>query len=157
MAKAKLRHGYSPHNPEDYATPGGGEKMTQENFQESCDINNILKKYQKTGVIDHVSQFGEQYGELDGQTFHEMMTTVAEAQSMFNELPSKAREYFDNDPGAFLDYVENMDPENPPADFVNLGLMAPDFTLPVIPVPPEPLPPAPAIPDPSGPENPPGD
>lgn len=83
--------------------------MTQQHFKEKCDINNIMAKYQKTGVVDHVAKFQPEYGFIDGATFTENMMQIAKAQNMFNELPSRAREYFGNDPAKFLDFVDEMD------------------------------------------------
>lgn len=64
-----------------------------------------MARYQKTGMIDHVNQYSESYGEMDGKTFYEHMNAVAEARTMFEDLPSEAREFFGHDVGKFLDYV----------------------------------------------------
>lgn len=97
--------------------------MTQQSFKEQCDVNNIMAKYQKTGVIDHINVYEGHYGDVDGTTFTEAMQTVANAQTMFMDLPSRAREAFDHDPAKFLDYVNNLE-ETPEARqfLTDLGL-----------------------------------
>jgi len=96
--------------------------LTKQSFQKECDINNIMARYQKTGVIEHFSRHAQQYSDTDGQTFTEAMQTVANAQSMFEELPSKARAYFEHDPAKFLDFVYDLDPETGQAQLIELGL-----------------------------------
>ena len=84
--------------------------MTVQSFKDSCDINNIMKKYQRTGVIDHINVYEPQYGDVDGATFTEAMQTVANATTMFMDLPGRVREAFDHDPAKFLDYVDQKEP-----------------------------------------------
>lgn len=121
----EIRAAYTPYDPDDYATHWEGESMTKQSFAEACDINTIMSRYQKTGVIDHYATYGEQYGELSGDSFTDMMFKVVRAQDMFDDLPSAAREYFDHDPAKFLDYVsgENVDPNQ----LAELGLMREDW------------------------------
>lgn len=100
--------------------------MTKQEFRDSTDINNILSKYQKTGVIEHYNTHKADYGFANSITFTEAEQLVARAESMFEELPSQARVRFDNDPGKFLDFVDNLDPDDPVArdQMVELGLLA---------------------------------
>lgn len=118
-----LKHGYTPHDPE-LGVRGvpAGDSMTQQHWAEATDINNILIRYQETGIIEHVKEYGEHYGDVDGTTFKEAMDIVANANSMFEELPSSARNAFDNDPAKFLDYVNEITEDDAP-DLVQMGLM----------------------------------
>lgn len=132
MKKPTIRAAYQPIPAVDFVdeTPS----MTQQHFKDSCDINNILARYQETGVLEHVKTHGENYGFMSGQTFHEIMSQLTLAQSMFNDLPSEAREFFDHDPAKFLDYVDNPDIEDAAkrSQMLSLGLLDPDLgvTLP---------------------------
>jgi phage internal scaffolding protein len=100
-----------------------GESMTKQSFKKECDINNILAKYRKTGMIDHIRENNGQYVDVpESFDYHGAMNIVAKASSMFEELPSDLRKKFDNDAGAFLDFVNN--PENADA-MRDLGLMKP--------------------------------
>ena len=107
VKRPQIRAAYGPKMS--FPTDVSGPSMTQQHFKDECDINQILARYQKTGVIDHVNTYAEQYGEMDGATFTEHMQAVARAQNMFEALPSTAREHFRNDPAQFLDYISEID------------------------------------------------
>ncbi|RLA51446.1 MAG: hypothetical protein DRQ98_11485 [Gammaproteobacteria bacterium] len=93
--------------------------MAKQSFQAECNINNIMAKYQKTGVVDHINNHQANYGDTTSDSFHDSMNIIADANSMFEELPSKVRKYFRNDPAQFLDYVQ--DPNNQD-NLVDMGL-----------------------------------
>ena len=93
-----------------FKTPDHGQTLTRQSHKAECDINNIMKRYQKDGVITHFNKFGKNYGDATGNDFTEAMQIIAKGKSMFEELPSSARSRFDNDPAKFLDFVN--DPEN---------------------------------------------
>lgn len=93
--------------------------QTKQSFKNDCDINRIMARFQKTGAITHVQNHSLQYGFASGATFTESMNIVANAQSMFNELPSSIRTKFKNDPAEFLDFVQNAANAD---ELVELGL-----------------------------------
>jgi phage internal scaffolding protein len=97
------------------------EGRTKQSFQDECNINSILDRYQATGLIEHQAKHGAQYGEFDSIDFTEAQQIVATAQSMFEDLPYKIRARFQN-PGEFLDFCGN--PANK-AEMVDLGLSIP--------------------------------
>lgn len=118
MAKQQqshMRHAYSPHNPADFASPQDYESSkTDQSQTEVCDINNIMARHITTGVYDHVAKYEPWYGEATGEDFHTAMTLIANAKTMFEDLPAETREQFANDPGNFLDFVREdlSTPEN---------------------------------------------
>lgn len=83
-----------------------GESVTKQEFAAECDINNIMARYKKEGVITHINNREPEYGNVDGQDFAESMRIVTEAQTMFADLPSDVRLRFNNDPGQLLDFVQ---------------------------------------------------
>ena len=88
-----------------------GEGRTMQEFKDECDINNILKKYQRSGLVDHVREFEGRYGDFTAAVdYHEAMNITIQAQEMFMTLPSAIRARFENDPGEFLAFANN--PEN---------------------------------------------
>lgn len=115
------------------------EGMTRQEFEHECNINNIMSKYQKTGVVDHITKHSPFYGDYDPIDFQSALNTIKEGEAMFAELPSAARKFFSNDPAEFMSFVQ--DPENIDK-LVELGLA----TKPVhAPETPDPVPtPAPA-------------
>lgn len=115
----KIRAAYDPHERVQFATVG--ESRTHISMAPECDINRIMLKWQKTGIIEHRNTFEGQYGDFTNlpQDYHESMNTVIDAQEMFMTLPATVRRRFLNDPGHFLDFVTN--PENM-EELVKLGL-----------------------------------
>lgn len=96
------------------------DTMTKQAFAEECDINCIMDRYIKTGVVDHINEHSPQYGDCPAQTFHEALETVREAEQMFDDLPAKIREKFNHNPAEFLAFVE--DPANR-TEMALLGLL----------------------------------
>lgn len=87
----------------------GCEQMTQQQFKEDCDVNNIMERYFRTGVLDHIAQNEPQYGMMDGKTFTELQNEIAAAKSLFESLPARARAHFEHEVTQFLDYVASED------------------------------------------------
>lgn len=77
--------------------------MTKQSHKEECDILNILKQYQRTGVITHVAPGQPNYMDLpDNLDYQAALETIQQGQEAFASLPAKCREYFDNNPETFL-------------------------------------------------------
>ena len=96
-----------------------GESRTEQNHAEACEINNIVRKYHKTGAIEHRNENQGEYGFVDSITLQECMYVTAKAASMFEEVPSNIRKKFNNKPEAFFEYVQNP---NNREELVKLGL-----------------------------------
>lgn len=102
------RKPYDPHQR--VHTPDPGPTMTKQSMQAECDINNILAKYQKTGLITHATQGGN-YQDLPSDTdYQNGLNIIIAAQESFDALPSTVRREFENDPAQFLSFIE--DPAN---------------------------------------------
>lgn len=99
------------------------ESMTQQQFRDEADINEIVRRFGLTGQLpDNLSMpvSGDFTGVSD---FQSAMNLVLQAQEEFMKLPAPVRERFGNDPGklmAFLDDASNRDEAR------NLGLLAPE-------------------------------
>lgn len=84
------------------------ESMTEQSHKDECDIHIILRKFEKTGMITHVAAHAGTYGDYtDALGFQEAQNVIAEAASMFESVPAKIREQFENDAGKFLDFIQN--------------------------------------------------
>ena len=97
-----------------------GETRTKVSDQAETDINNIMAKYIKTGHIGWQNRQPPQYGISDGQTFHEAMNIVIQAEENFSELPAHIRKRFGNDPAEFLNFVADEKNHN---EAVKLGMI----------------------------------
>lgn len=80
---------------------------TKQSFKAECDINTIIARFLRTGILDYAEKHEAQYGDATGVDFTEAMQTVAKAQSMFNDLPSALRNRFKNEPALFLDFIHD--------------------------------------------------
>lgn len=102
-----------------YQTKIEGTSMTKQIFKDECNINNIMAKFERTGAIDHYAKYAPHYGDATNVDLQDALNTVISAQEMFDELPATLRKRFSNDPGEFLDFVQN--PENQ-EEMYELGL-----------------------------------
>lgn len=97
-----------------------GPSLTKQSFKDSCDVNKILKRYERTGVLDFINDCKAQYLEVCNiGDFKESCDMVLKAENMFASLPSHIRKRFRNDPGDFLSFMS--DPSNED-EIVELGL-----------------------------------
>lgn len=94
--------------------------MTQQQFKDDCDINNIMRKYANTGEFTHLSKRPGVFADMTSVTdYQDMLHKVHAAQAAFSELPAATRVRFENDPAnliAFLQDDKNYD------EAVKLGL-----------------------------------
>lgn len=83
---------------------------TKQSFSDETDINQILARYIKTGVIDHVKDHSG-YADFPAPIeYQAAIQLTIDAQLSFDQLPAATRREFDNDPFVFLEFIE--DPEN---------------------------------------------
>ena len=95
--------------------------LTQQQFKDEADINNLVDRFLRTGEIPPVDARA-MYGDfVDApQSYQEALDAVFAAQEGFNALPSKVRQRFNNDPLELLSFL--ADPANA-KEAIDLGLM----------------------------------
>lgn len=79
----------------------------QEQYQQT-EINTILDRYQRTGIIDHVQKHEPQYGEFAAYDFHANQNMIVKITESFNDLPAKTRSEFDHDPAKFVEFLADQ-------------------------------------------------
>ena len=83
---------------------------TEQSHAKACDIHNIIKRFDKTGIVDHVNQHQGQYVDVaSAPDYQEAMNIVCQAQQMFETLPARIRDDFQNDPERFLAFIDDPD------------------------------------------------
>jgi len=96
---------------------------TKQSFRKQCDVNSIIDKAKKTGLVSHLNTKTPVFGNFIGvPNYQDAMDLVNKANSNFNALPSKLRERFMNDPSKLLEFI------NEPTNYdeaVKLGLVIP--------------------------------
>lgn len=96
--------------------------MTKQSFKDECDINNIVKAFQVTGIIAHINEKAAQGAYIDlpsALDYQESLNIALAAQASFDTLPASVRSRFDNDPAQFLEFM--ADPQNQD-EMITLGL-----------------------------------
>lgn len=94
--------------------------LTKQSFKDECDINTIMDKFTKTGVLNHVARHQMQYGYATATDLREALDIIEQGQSMFMDLPAVVRKRFNHDPAEFLEFVQN--PANK-EELADLGLL----------------------------------
>lgn len=74
-------------------------------FAAECDINKIVQRFDRDGVLTHLSNRVGHFMDVSAfGDFQSVMEQIGRASEFFtNELPASVREKFGNDPAAFLD------------------------------------------------------
>jgi len=105
--------------------------LAKQSFKDECDVNTILNRASKTGLINHVNRFQGDYSDVTtASDYQTSVNAVMDAHDAFMELPSGIRKRFSNSPEEFLAFVHNPD---------NLDAMV-DMGLAKAPAPPKPSP-----------------
>lgn len=97
------------------------ERRTKSEFKDECDINLIMARYRKTGVLpESALSAAARYGDFSQvPDFMEMRHKIIAAEEVFAALPAEVRKQFNNDPGAFIDAADTVEGR---ALMVKLGL-----------------------------------
>lgn len=123
--KTKIHSLYNkpPKIKKTFNTPG----RTQQHFKNECDINYIMRKYAKTGVLTDPNAInGSQptFGDFSNlPDLQEAKQIVIDANLMFEGLNSKIRKRFGNDPIKLIEFLR--DPENK-EEAIKLGIVNPE-------------------------------
>lgn len=97
------------------------KSLTQQQFVEECDINNIVNNYLKTGEITHLAASSPLYADVtEIPDFQSALNFVIEAGNAFMDLPSKIRERFNNDPQKLMDFISDNENRE---EAIRLGLI----------------------------------
>lgn len=97
-----------------------GPSLTQQHQADDADINKILERWFRTGVMDHVNKREQIFA--DATLVPDYATAqlhIGIVNDHFASLPAKDRLFFNNDPGQYIDFVS--DPANAEA-LVKMGL-----------------------------------
>lgn len=96
--------------------------LTNQADMDAADVNKIMAKYEKTGVlIDPLGVMREPtYGDFtEVKNYHEMMIAVRNVERAFATQPAKIKNRFNNNPQELIDFLENRDNDE---EAIKLGL-----------------------------------
>jgi len=101
--------------------------LTKQEFTESCDPNYVIERH-LMGIDVPASARQPFYGDFTGvPDYHTALNLVTEANNAFNSLDARIRTRFNNDPGEFLEFVNNPANENA---LIEMGFALPRETPP---------------------------
>lgn len=111
-----------------------GPSLTKQSESDSCDVNKIMKQYERTGYLPPSSDPGFFADVSTVPDYQAALAIVARAEEVFSSLPAEFRAKLDNDPAKYLAWV--ADPVNH-AEMVKLGMIVePAAPAPVVSAPP---------------------
>ena len=90
-------------------------------MKDEVDIRNIIKKHDRTGIVEHIARGVAHYGDYsEVNEYRTYLDFVKAADESFKQLPANIRQRFQNDAGVFYEFATN--PRNEDA-MVEMGLM----------------------------------
>ena len=92
--------------------------ITEQHHAVDCDVNNILATYMKTGLLPAIDS-NANYGDMSDFDYQSMQNQIANANSLFEQLPESVRIRFGNEPYRFLNFVQD---EKNYDELVEMGL-----------------------------------
>lgn len=93
---------------------------TQQHFEEETNVNSVIKKYQRTGMITHVRQGQPMYGDFTQYgDFKTQLDSVRSAFDLFSSLPAHVRKKFSNNPENLIQFLADS---NNDEEAIKLGL-----------------------------------
>lgn len=87
-----------------------GDDRTVQTHKKACDINHIVARNAKDGILSHAAKYAPQYGAVTAYDYEEMLNAVADVKTMYAELPAEVRREFGNE-SAFLSFMQTRTPE----------------------------------------------
>lgn len=108
----------------EHVTPSLGDSRTKQAFKDESDINNILKRYNVTGILPDTSRAAlAHFGDFTNvPPYQDSLTTVIESQNAFMELPAVVRQRFGNDPHQLFQFLGD---KNNRDEAIKLGFISP--------------------------------
>jgi len=94
----------------------------QQHFKEQCNINDIMARFKKTGVLP-VVQTLPIYGDFTTvESFQSAVDRIKTAENIFKSLPARIRDRFNNNPGDLIAFIQD---EKNREEAIELGFIAP--------------------------------
>lgn len=101
----KIRKPYEPH--ERVQLRFEQPSLTKQSMAAETDINVIMAKYQRTGLISHWMHGGSYEDLTNATNYHDAMNMILDAQDAFMQLPARVRKHFGNDPAQLMAAIDD--------------------------------------------------
>lgn len=101
------------------------DSLTEQHHAIECDINKIVAQHQQSGVpLEPI--MGDDIMDYSDFDFQQAQDMLANANTLFEQVPAQIREEFDNDASKFLKFATN---EKNKERMVEMGLIEKDSTI----------------------------
>ena len=81
---------------------------TKQDFKNDCDVNEIMRRFNATGIVSHVSEMQPVYGDVRNfDDYAKNLAYVRQADDAFAALPSNVRAELDNNPANLVSFIQN--------------------------------------------------
>ena len=114
MKKISEQKFYTRYNPPPQVSVKFSKpSLTQQQFRQECDINNIIASVDSAGVVNNPLWNGTRrplYGDfssIQDMDYLQAQNTFLDASARFMELPAKVRQRFNNNPAELLAYIQS--------------------------------------------------
>lgn len=98
--------------------------LTSQEHAEDADINVLMSRYIKTGVLPQFADRQPFYTDAtELPSFMEMQNALISAEEAFMSLPAKVRDRFNNDPAKFVEFATDKENEQ---ELKKMGLLSPE-------------------------------
>lgn len=99
----------------------GQKTVTQQHMENDCNINEIMGRYLKTGILPQYPNMNPTYGDVSNLgTYENCVQKVKAAEEDFMALPAAIRKRFGHNPGKLLEFLSN---EENYEEAVKLGIV----------------------------------
>ena len=84
--------------------------LTKQSFRTEVDINQIIKRYDRDGIIATVETAAGHFIDTTGiPSYREALDTMLQIEGEFAQLPARVRAEYDNDPALWADMIRTAD------------------------------------------------
>lgn len=98
-----------PHERVQISFGDPSKSKTRQEFKEECDVNELMRRFQKTGIMPQGSSAPRYLDCTAVPNFQDAMQLMIDADKAFMRLPAIVRKEFDNDPQAFVAFAQDAD------------------------------------------------
>lgn len=84
------------------------KSRTKQQFKNECDINKIMHKARRNGIMPKLNTRQPKYGDFTSiGEYRDVMDRLNQADESFASLPAETRNFFANDPALLIDFINN--------------------------------------------------
>lgn len=101
-----------------------GPSKTKQEFRDECNINKIMERYHKNGILPDMIKENPIYGDFsEAKSYQESLDIVLKAEEQFRSLSADIRDRFNQDPAKFLEFTND---EKNKEEMAKMGLLKPE-------------------------------